>query len=79
MKKVLITVLCMVAGIAWAQDEDASRAVAIDNVEERISVIEVIDVTSEKPPTSVAEEADEDIEAILDEAEAMEDLNEGEE
>ena len=78
MKKTAIAIYILFAGTASAQDERASRAVAIDDVEERISVIEVIDVTAEKPPALVPEETDADIDAILDEAEALEDDEEAE-
>ena len=78
MKKTAVALLAMIAGIAWAEDEDAARAVAIDPVEERISAIEVIDVTAEKPPALTPDEVDADIDAILDEVEALEEDNETE-
>jgi hypothetical protein len=72
-KKTVFAAFCMAASLAWAQDDDVASAVAVDEVDERISVIEVIDVTAEKPPTLSADEQDPDIDAILDEAEALED------
>ena len=61
---------CMAASLAWAQDADET---AVDEVDLRISVLEVIDVTAEKTPAVSTDEPDADIDAILDEVEALED------
>ena len=73
MKKVIFAVLCLTAGIGWAQDADKSNADDTDKVDLRMSVIESIVVTAEKAPVVSADEPDENIDAILDEAEALED------
>lgn len=72
MKSFVLVMIGMASSVVWAQDEDAARAVAIDEVNDRISVIEVINVTAEKPPALTTDESDPDIDAILDEAEALE-------
>ena len=75
MKKAILAVTCLVAGGAWADDADLSRAVAVDEIDERISVIEVIDVTAEKPPAAEAR-PDPEIDAILEAADALEEPEE---
>lgn len=72
MKKLILAVFCMAASIAWSQDDGDSDAEDIDSVELRVSVLENIDVTAEKAPSVEADELDEDIEAILEEAESLE-------
>ena len=72
MRTILVSLLLMTAGVAWAEDADVAGAVAVDQLNERLSVIEVIDVTAEKPPLAIDEESDPDIDAILDEAENLE-------
>ena len=71
MKKMALVLICLGATSAWAEDEDVSAAIAVDELNERLSVIEVIDVTAEKPPASTEDEPDEDIDAILDAADAL--------
>ena len=78
MKKIVLAIFFMSASAAWAEDDVVARAVAVDEVEERISVIEVIDVTSEKTPTLTDVEPDEDIDSILDEVDVLEQLEETE-
>ena len=73
MKMTLIAVFCLVAGIAWAQDGDETKAAADEEVDLYISAIENIDVTAEKPAAESVDDLDADINAILNEAEALED------
>jgi len=73
MKKIIIAVFYLASSISWAQDTDENKAEESDKVDLRMSVIESIVVTAEKAPVLSAEEADEDIDTILDEAEAIED------
>lgn len=70
MKKFLFVVFCLTAGIASAQDSDETAAAEDDQVDLYISVIENIDVTAEKPLVDTDDDAD--LDAILDEAEALE-------
>ena len=72
MKKVVLVMFCMAGGVAWAQDDERSESEEIDSVDLRVSVFENIDVTAEKAPAVSAEELDEDLETILDEAEDLE-------
>lgn len=67
MKKVFALAFCFSATAAIA-DDDA----AIDELEVRLSEIEVIDVTSEKKPIESTQETDADIDALLEELEAIE-------
>ncbi len=73
MKKTVFAVLCLAASFAWAQDGDEDNTGDVEKVDLRVSVLEVIDVTAEKAPAVSADEPDADIDAILDEAEALED------
>ena len=75
MKKAILAITCLVAGSAWADDADLSGAVAVDEIDERISVIEVIDVTAEKPPPAAAR-PDPEIDDILEAADALEEPEE---
>lgn len=74
MKKTVFAVFCMTASLAWAQDGNQTEAEENRKVDLRVSVLEVIDVTAEKTPAVTADEPDADIDAILDEAEALEDV-----
>ena len=71
MRKTVIAVFCFAASLAWAQDSDETKTDVVEAVDVRLSVIEVIDVTAEKAPVESTHEPDEDIDAILDEAEAL--------
>jgi len=62
----------MAASVAWAQESQDVDAEEIDSVDLRVSVIENIDVTAEKSPVLSADEADSELDAILDEAEELE-------
>ncbi len=72
MKNIVLAVFCMAASLAWAQDGSETNAEDDNKVDLRVSVLEVIDVTAEKAPAVSADEADADLDAILDEAEALE-------
>lgn len=71
MKMPIVAVLCLAASLAWAQ-EDESEKDEITTVDLRVSVIENINVTSDKAPLVSADESDPEIDAILDEVEASE-------
>lgn len=72
MNKALSFFLCLAAGSVFAQDASDATPGADDPVDLRVDVFEVIDVAAEKAPEVSAEETDADIDAILDEAEALE-------
>ena len=73
MKKTFIAVFCLVASVAWAQESDQTKAVEDEGVDLYISTIENIDVTAEKPMVEVVDDTDADLDAILNEADALED------
>jgi len=73
MRKTVFAVFCLAASFAWAQKGDETKVEDVEKVDLRVSVIENIDVTAEKTPAVSADEPDADIDAILDEAEALED------
>jgi hypothetical protein len=73
MKKIIIAVFYLVSSMAWAQEPGESKAEENEKVDLRMSVIESIVVTAEKAPAQSIEETDEDIDAILDEVETLED------
>lgn len=73
MKKSVFAVFCLAASLAWAQGDDEAQVDDAEKVDLRVSVLEEINVTAEKTPAVSADEPDEDIDAILDEAEALED------
>ena len=72
MKKTMIIGLCLAASLALAQEAEDTDVTVNEIVDLRVSVLEVIDVTAEKPATNVASEADPEVDAILDEVEALE-------
>ena len=73
MRKLTFVAFCLAASVAWAQDGDeAGLDMTEEAVDLRVSVIENIDVTSEKAPVESFDEADPEIDAILDEAEKLE-------
>lgn len=73
MKKIFIAVFCLSASMVWAQDGDENGTAEDDEVDLYIAVIENIDVTAEKPIVEVADDTETELDAILDEAEALED------
>lgn len=78
MTKTLVAMCCLTAGIAWAQDSDETVTAEDEKVDLYISVIENIDVTAEKQLLEFDDDTNADIDAILDEAEALEDDETGE-
>lgn len=72
MKKLILAVFSLAAGVAWAQDSNETKSEDDNSVDLRVSVLEVIDVTAEKTPAATADEPDAELDAILDEAEALE-------
>lgn len=72
MHKAIISFLCLAAGAVFAQETSDATAKDDDPVDLRVDVFEVIDVTAEKAPVAAGEETDPDIDAILEEAEAIE-------
>ena len=74
MKRTAITmaILCFTASSAWAQDASDDTASDSAEVDLRVNVFEVINVTAEKPASDAAEVIDSELAAILDEAEALE-------
>jgi hypothetical protein len=75
MKKTVLAVFCLSASLAWAQDNDEADSEEVKKVDLRVSVIENINVTAEKPPVEAADEEDIEIESILDEAESLDNDN----
>jgi len=73
MNKIIIAAIYLTASITWAQDADESEVDETEKVDLRMSVIESIVVTADKTPLVVTSKLDEEIDAILDEAEALED------
>ena len=71
MKKIMVAGLCLAAGLALAQESENTDTDVDANVDLRVSVLEVIDVTADKPVTDVASEADPEVDAILDAIEAL--------
>ncbi len=72
MKRTVATIFCLASTITLAQDTNDVDVSDADHVDLRVSVIESIVVTAEKLPSANTEEADEDVAAILDEAEESE-------
>jgi len=71
MRSLAIAALLLAAGIASADTNDPVRVQALE-VMERMHVLELINVTAEKPPAEDAEPLDAELIAILREAEALE-------
>lgn len=72
MNKVVLFFLCLTSTAVFAQDSGNAAPGADDPVDLRVDVFEVINVTAEKTPALPADGADPDIDAILEEAEAIE-------
>ena len=70
MKKLLVLLLSMTAGVALADDPriESTSLTVID----RLETIELINVTEERAPAENVEPLDAELEAILDEIEAIE-------
>ena len=72
MKKTIAVICFLAAGLACAGEESDEETETASQVDLRVSVIENIEVTSDKAPSQDAEELHPDIEAILEEADAVE-------
>ena len=66
--KTIVAVCFLAASLAWADEESEDETETASQVDLRVSVLENIEVTSEKAPSADAEELHPDIEAILEEA-----------
>jgi|GEM_PF-5593899 len=71
MRMVTFAALLLAAGFAAADTTAVVKVYGLD-VKERIQTLELIDVTAEKQAVEDAEPVDEVLQAILDEAEALE-------
>jgi hypothetical protein len=60
----------MTLAAAWANEDDTDGEVP--EVSTRLEMIEEINVTADKPPPAAAADADDEIDAILEEADALE-------
>ena len=78
MKKMLITTLIFAAGTAWGQENAATDDVDSTDVDLRVSVLEVIDVTADKTTEAAAQTPDPEVDAILDEIDALDEDETGE-
>lgn len=72
MKRTILIVFSLAAGIASAQNDSDTAAAGDEQVDLYISVIENIDVTAEKPVVDAVDDTDTELDTILDEAEAIE-------
>ena len=70
MRKLIIVAATLMAASAWA-DTATVKVYSLD-VKERVQHLELIDVTAEKSPAADAQALDAELQAILDEAEAVE-------
>ncbi len=70
MRKLIIVAATLMAASAWA-DTATVKVYSLD-VKERVQHLELIDVTAEKSAAADAEALDAELQAILDEAEAVE-------
>ncbi len=71
MRMPLIVMTSLACSVAWAETtEEESKS--IEALQIRLATIEQIDVTAEKSPAKSFEAADAEIDAILDEADALE-------
>jgi hypothetical protein len=75
MKTLIIAVACLAGGLAMAQDDGEESEEVIEEMQIRLSEMEQIIVTAEKSPAATDEAADSEIDAILADAEALEDDN----
>jgi len=73
MKTIIIAAICLAGGLAMAQDDAGQSEEVIEDLQIRLAGMEQIIVTAEKAPVAAGEDVDEDIDAILSEAEALED------
>jgi hypothetical protein len=72
MRTLIFIAACALTGLAWADNGTSVVKVYSLDVKERIQTLELIDVTAEKSVSEEAEELDDELQAILDDAEALE-------
>ena len=73
MKTIVVATMCLGGALAMAQDDAGQSEEVIEDLQIRLAGMEQIIVTAEKAPVATGEDVDEDIDAILSEAEALED------
>ncbi len=73
MKRLIIAAMCLAGGLALAQEDDGQQNEGlIEEMQIRLSEMELINVTAEKTPVESSEDIDSEIESILVDAEALE-------
>jgi len=73
MKILIIAAMCLAGGLALAQEDDEKQNEGlIEEMQIRLSEMELINVTAEKTPVESSEDIDSEIESILVDAEALE-------
>lgn len=72
MKTLIFLTACALTGLAWADNATTVVKVYSLDVKERIQTLELIDVTAEKPVSEQAAAPDVELQAILDDVEALE-------
>ena len=73
MSKLMIAAICLVSGLAIAQDDEEKAEGPIEEMQIRLTTMEEINVTSEKTIVESTEDLDSEIESILSAAEELED------
>ena len=68
--------MCLIGGLAMAQEDESQSEGPIEELQIRLGQMEQIVVTAEKTRVTSTEEVDSEIDAILLDAEALEDNNE---
>jgi hypothetical protein len=76
MRTLMFIATIVFAGMAWADNATTVVKVYSLDVQERIQTLELIDVTAEKQISEEAEALDNELQAILDDAEALEEETE---
>jgi hypothetical protein len=72
MKTLLCIAACAIASIAWAGDEDPLVKTYSLQVKERVQKLELINVTARQAVSTKADQPDAELQAILDDIEALE-------
>ena len=72
MRTLIFIAACALTGAAWADATESVVKVYSLDVMERVQNLELINVTAEKALSEEAAELDEELQAILDEAETLE-------
>jgi hypothetical protein len=70
MRLITFAALCLAAGVAAADTTAVVKVYGLD-VKERLQSLELIDVTAEKPAAEDAQPLDDELQAILDEAQRL--------